>query len=84
MYYTNYFYSESIDLQLPTTEEYKSEEYSEDFVTEESKEGIIEEHTQREFKEKVVESLGGGQTSFKKRKFGQSSKRNTRQRLDDD
>ena len=38
----------------------------------------------KEFKEKVVESLGSGSVTFKKRKFGTVPKRNTRQRLDDD
>lgn len=38
----------------------------------------------KEFKEKVIESIGGTETSFKKRKIGAGAKRNTRQRLDDD
>lgn len=38
----------------------------------------------REFKEKVVESLGSGNTEFKKRKIGAVARRNTRQRLDDE
>lgn len=38
----------------------------------------------REFKEKVVESLGSGNEGFKKRRIGGAAKRNTRKRLDDD
>lgn len=38
----------------------------------------------KEFKEKVIESIGGTDTGFKKRKIGAGAKRNTRQRLDDD
>lgn len=38
----------------------------------------------KEFKEKVVDSIGGADTAFKKRKIGAAAKRNTRQRLDDD
>lgn len=38
----------------------------------------------KEFKEKVIEGIGGTDTGFKKRKIGAGAKRNTRQRLDDD
>ncbi|CAH0554614.1 unnamed protein product, partial [Brassicogethes aeneus] len=38
----------------------------------------------KEFKEKTVSSLEGGETSFKKRKIPGGAKRNTRQRVDDD
>lgn len=38
----------------------------------------------KEFKEKVIESIEGTETGFKKRKIGSGAKRNTRQRLDDD
>lgn len=38
----------------------------------------------KDFKEKTVESLGDGKVTFKKRKFVSGSKKNTRQRLDDD
>lgn len=64
----------TIDFQLPA-----QPEYQEPVVVEYEPEPI-----QKEFKEKVVESLGSGKTEFKKRKIGASTKRNARQRLDDD
>lgn len=68
-------YSEPVDFQLP-----KNEDFVEHYEYPEPE----PEPTPKEFQEKVVESLEGGETSFKKRKFGNPSKRNTRQRLDDD
>ncbi|XP_022901271.1 WW domain-binding protein 4 [Onthophagus taurus] len=38
----------------------------------------------KEFKEKSVESLGGGKETFKKRKFLGNAKKNSRQRVNDD
>lgn len=38
----------------------------------------------KEFKEKVIASIEGTETGFKKRKIGAGAKRNTRQRLDVD
>jgi hypothetical protein len=65
---------EFVDLQLP----YQEQEYVEIPIE------IEPEPVVKEFKEKVVESLGNGETSFKKRKIVGGAKRNTRQRLDDD
>lgn len=64
-----------VDWQLPA-----QEYYEEPPVQYEPEEPV------KEFKEKVVDSLGGnsGQASFKKRKFAGAAKRNVRQRLDDD
>lgn len=61
-----------MDLQLP------KQEYFEPPVVAEP-EPIV-----KEFKEKVIESIEGTETGFKKRKLGSGAKRNTRQRLDDD
>lgn len=63
-----------IDLQLPA-----QQEYLEMPVFEET-----EVQLNKEFKEKVVEKIEGSETSFKKRKFGTATKRNVRQRLNDD
>ncbi|KAI4460993.1 hypothetical protein MML48_5g00019476 [Holotrichia oblita] len=64
-----------IDLQLPKQE---YEEYYEIPAFQEI------EPKPKEFKEKIVESLGEGKAAFKKRKFMSGAKRNTRQRLEDD
>lgn len=62
-----------MDLQLP------QQQYFEAPVVVAEPEPVV-----KEFKEKVIESIGGSDTSFKKRKIGAGAKRNTRQRLDDD
>ncbi|RZC39156.1 WW domain-binding protein 4, partial [Asbolus verrucosus] len=64
---------EVVDLQLPQQEEYY------EVPIEFEPEPIV-----KEFKEKTVESLGGGEAAFKRRRIGGGAKRNTRQRLDDD
>lgn len=61
-----------MDLQLPQTE------YFEVPVA------VEPEPVVKEFKEKVIGSIEGFETGFKKRKIGTGAKRNTRQRLDDD
>lgn len=65
-------YREHVDLQLP------QQEYFEQPILAEP------EPVVKEFKEKVIGSIEGSETGFKKRKMGSASKRNTRQRLDDD
>lgn len=61
-----------IDLQLPQQEYYEVPVVAEP------------EPVVKEFKERVVDSIEGTDTAFKKRKIGAAAKRNTRRRLDDD
>lgn len=63
----------TMDLQLPM------QNYCEGQIIEEN-----EPAPTIEFKEKIVGSLDGGNSTFKKRKFDSSIKRNIRQRLDDE
>lgn len=74
--FTKFFFStKPLDLQLPKQE---YEEYYEIPTFQEV------EPKPREFKEKIVESLGEGKAAFKKRKFMLGAKRNTRQRVEDE